>query len=156
MCFAGKEFAFGVDSIFTVDIIATNCSYTATYYNYSPNTVNYSSYCYCDSLQCSLSICNRVGILINHSFALWFCGICLSWYRYTMSKSTALVFILFFGIILGLEQPVSLSVCVKMYVCVHVRTCMHCNKGELVLWCLMWLSYIMYWCLSFFLSLSLC
>ena len=50
-----------------------------------------------------------------------------------MSKSTALVFILFFGIILGLEQPVSLSVCVKMYVCVHVRTCMHCNKGELVL-----------------------
>lgn len=43
-----------------------------------------------------------------------------------MSKSTALVFILFFGIILGLEQPVSLSVCVcqdvhvKLYVCTYV------------------------------------
>lgn len=41
-----------------------------------------------------------------------------------MSKSTALVFILFFGIILGLEQPVSLSVCVSRctceIVCVHV------------------------------------
>ena len=38
-----------------------------------------------------------------------------------MSKSTALVFILFFGIILGLEQPVSLSVCVCA--CVSRCTC---------------------------------
>ena len=57
-----------------------------------------------------------------------------------MSKSTALVFILFFGIILGLEQPVSLSVCVCAcvsrctceIVCVQVLTCIHCNKGEMV------------------------
>ena len=34
-----------------------------------------------------------------------------------MSKSTALVFILFFGIILGLEQPVSLSVCQDVRIC---------------------------------------
>lgn len=66
---------------------------------------------------------NNFGVVLFDIFLFFGC-FCLV--RYTMSKSTALVFILFFGIVIGIEQPVSYdgypyinSVCIVtcMYYC---------------------------------------